>query len=291
MPRTALSHLDALDAAVLDEKQQQKYAHRKATALYKLARYDSCLNYINGITSDESIPEELQDLRCRALQRQKEAKSGICDWHGVFTVLEKGQKAELADYQGPVSVANVGEKGQGLVALREVSPGELLLVANPVAVAGLDDNVRSNILGLNLASKNLDPGSAMQAIALMYDSLRDQPALVEKLHNLFAGPQYTRSSLTARQSSDSPAPSIDAGRIEGILTYNSFRPQCLTTPLGSFSDIATTEDDLDSATSLYHLPSMVNHSCIGNASYVFFGEVLVLHATRKMLAGEEVLFS
>lgn len=292
MPGTALLRLEECDKALLDDKQKPKHAYRRALALYAMAKYDECLHHLcESQTLDESTPDWcslLQQVKARLL----ETSAGSYDWPGIYERILEGNPSQISDYVGPTKVVNQGSKGLGVITTRPLAAGELLLVSNPLATAGQNGKLDCHTLGLNLASKSLDPCSTMDVIAAVYQKLKGQPELRVPLETLFAGQPFKRRSLAEGSYAErNDQGFVDAGRLEGIVTYNSFKPQCITTPLYSQQSVSMPEDDMKSATALYHLPSFVNHSCLGNASFIFLGSVLVVRATRALQSGEEVLFS
>lgn len=292
MPGTALRRLEECDKALLDDKQKQKHAYRRALALYAMAKYDECLHHLRESQKlGESTPDSCSLVQ-QVKERLLETSAGPYDWPSIYERILEGNPSHISDYVGPVKVVAQGSKGLGVITTRQLAAGELLLVSNPLAIAGQNGKVDCHTLGLNLASKSLDPCSTMDVIAAVYQKLRGQQGLRVPLETLFAGEPFTRRSLPEGSHSERSGQAfIDAGRLEGIVTYNSFKPQCITTPLCSQESGSAPEDDMKSMTALYHLPSFVNHSCLGNASFVFLGSVLVVRATHPLQTGEEILFS
>ncbi|KAK9893664.1 hypothetical protein P389DRAFT_212815 [Cystobasidium minutum MCA 4210] len=265
MPGTALRHLEQCKTSLLNEQQFLKHVFRKAQALYALGHYEACSRHLQKVEQME-MSSEILHLFQRASQRLQEAATGKYDWVDIFGKIRK-------------------------LTTRQVKAGELLMVANPLAIAGQDGKVETHTLGLNLATKCLDPCSIMEVISRLYHRMRDEPQICSQLEKLFAGQSFQRRKHGEEIDKPIDEASIDAGRVEGIVTYNSFKPQCISTPLDAGESSADADKTFTSPSALYSLPSFVNHSCVGNASFVFFGSVLVVRATQPTSAGEEVLFS
>lgn len=290
MPSPALRHLELCNPQHLEPKQKAKHAFRKGSALYMLRRYQKCLSYLSRVDTSNIGTEETSHLQKTAEQRLQEEEFGTYSWRSLFKRLQEGEMPEMADYTGPVRVAAMGSKGIGLVVTREVKAGELLLVCNPLAASGVYSKPNASVVGLNLASESLDPPSVLQVAAGLYDKVRDQPKICAELHRMYAGPTFVRSEASTATDLERMNTSIDAGRIEGILAYNSFRPRSVV-PYTVDEQPSSESDNLISPTALYYLPSMINHSCMANSSFVFYGDVLVLRAAQRIESIAEVTIS
>jgi hypothetical protein len=291
MPGRALLQLEKCVKECLDVKQKQKLHFRRASALYRLRRYQDCLNVIE--IGEELHTEDLVYLKQEATSRSEEAQTGHHNWQKMYERVQTGGHPEVGDFRGPIDVKQLVGRGYGVVTERDVEPGELLIVANPFAAAGLDGEHSGSILGLNLSSTSLDASSQLDVISRMYDRIQDDPHITWQLDRLFAGNSHKRSNPSdACREAVSAFPSMDAGRIEGICTYNSFRPICVSSAVQHLSEgTSRMEPETVASSALYYLPSLVNHSCLGNASFVFFGTILVVRATRKISQGQEITFS
>lgn len=296
LPGKALSHLHQCNTEHLDLKQREKHRFRIALALYNLRLYQECSEYLAEQARTHKISDETRLLQEASSERCQEAETGSFNWERLYTECEKGQSPAMSDYKGPVKVAMIAGKGNGLVATKQINPGDLLLVANPIAVAGNGKKIYMSTVGVNCGSGSLDPPSVMQVIAEAYERLQDFSETGIKLHGLYAGPEFAHSAYTSDPFGAHEEEYLDAGEIEGIVNRNSFRARCITSALveQEVVDARRTQKDqshhLASPCGLYYLPSMINHSCIGNATFYFFGSVLVVRAHKRIVAGEEVLF-
>ena len=293
MPGHALAHAQAALPQDLSATQRQKRLYREALSLYRLQRYEDCVAALVSCSSDAG-PEPLALLQ-RAHRRLHEVQTGRYDWQALYASPPKADDEDVAEYCGPVETRHFKGKGRGLISTRAINTGELLLVAQSLALVHPDKGRRSLTLGLNLVSESLDTYTQVEVVGRLIDRAADDGNLAYRLANLYAGSEDGFAEPTLPGSAPSRAAfgtGIDAGRLEGICTFNSFKPECITRGFEASDEHEDLEEQhLHSSSALYHLPSMINHACIGNASFVFFGDVLVVRACRNMEAGTEVLFS
>jgi tetratricopeptide (TPR) repeat protein len=298
-------------SAYFSSPQQTKKAHfRRASALYGLSAYQRALDVLDSLEADD----EVSRLADRARARLSEERTGCYDWRNVYVQCTTCDLPDVAEYVGPLDVREVPGRGRGLVATRDVEPGELLLVARPVAVAagmGGDPAPVDVTVGLNLASGQLDGPAQVELPRVVMREALYRPELARALHYFYAGEGVggvehieSRAALDARPESSSssseqrratPAVELDSARIERVCTYNSFTPRSIARGL------LLDDDDEDSKrraqaggnseSALYLLPSMMNSHCLSNATYVFFGSIFVLRARVRIACGDEVMSS
>lgn len=298
LPGKAMSHMKQCRVDDLNDKQKQKHVYRKASALYNLGLHRECHVFLSTeVDVQDASSAEIAQLRDAASQRRYEALSGKYDWSFLYTQLEKGNSPDMADYTGPVQIQQIAGKENGLIAAEKAKPGDLLLVCNPIAVAGNGTPITNSTLGINCMTKELSTPSVMQVIETLYDKMRDWHGTGAKLRSMFAGIDFKRSAYTPSGDFNRTDGFLNAGQVEALVTRNAFRPRCITTALVE-EDADTVQrserdqiDKLTASCGLYHLPSMINHSCIGNATFYFFESVIVVRATRNIEKGEEILFS
>lgn len=278
--------------------QKQKWEYRKSLALYQLYQYELALKSLKSQVKAYPDVEQFSLLLERTKARIEEQRSGNINFLGLFQAAAEGREVDVADYQGPVKVTNKAGRGRALVATRRIRKGELLIVAKPLSLA-LEDRSRLNIvMGMNLATAGADPYARTDLIGQIIERAADRPSWTKQFEGLFVGsrfadpskPDFSNSAEEkALKKGKAVIASVDAGRIEGICTYNSFTPQCITQLLAPARE--TEEDGLHAQSALYGLPSMMNHACIGNAAYVFFGGAFVLRALTDISLGAEIVDS
>jgi hypothetical protein len=81
---------------------------------------------------------------------------------------------------------------------------------------------------------------------------------------------------------------IDPSHIDSIMVYNAFGLPTVSLMI-DFNTYSQSREDTPSA--LYTYPSFINHSCVGNATRVMHGHVMVVRAVMSIAAGEEITMS
>jgi hypothetical protein len=301
-------------ATTFSPRQKQKAGFRRASAFYGLSAYQRALDVLDSLRAASSTvveddgDEEIVALAERARARLREERTGTYDWRDVYGQCRRRGghlvDVDVAEYVGPVEARRVGlSRGRGLVATRDVDPGELLLVSKPVALAsaaGHDAGSPGAVVGLNLASGQLDGPAQVELTRVLAREAHCAPELSRAVQSLYAGKGDDGGDdgveLTASRPSSPPVErvDIDAARIERVCTFNSFNPRSIAHALEEedHEEVTTTQAEPASApAALYLLPSMMNSHCLSNATYVFFGTVFVLRARVAIARGEEVMSS
>lgn len=265
-----------------------KKAHfRAATAEYMLSRYIDAEARLDRLLADDSDPATLA-LMTRTRARLKESETGLYEWPSVFDLAITSPTLDIADFQGPVEIANIPGRGRGLIASRNIEIGELLLVAKPMATGRGDPKRVGAVVGANLFTETIDPYPFLDLLASLVQRCEDDPPLATRLFDL--SPSYDFVTHEPFPPLDSP-PRMDVSRLEGIATFNSFHVESLADKSAGRSRSAEVASYAHAPSSLYGLPSYMNHSCVGNVSYSFLADVLFLRARTKVRRGDELLDS
>uniref|UniRef100_A0A915EFQ6 Uncharacterized protein n=1 Tax=Ditylenchus dipsaci TaxID=166011 RepID=A0A915EFQ6_9BILA len=80
----------------------------------------------------------------------KEAKVDLKNTTDRLKESRNGQRIDVADYTGPVSIVDVPGKGRGLVASKNIPKGTLLLVSKAFATTYDDELPNVIILSVNM---------------------------------------------------------------------------------------------------------------------------------------------
>lgn len=79
--------------------------------------------------------------------------------------------------------------------------------------------------------------------------------------------------------------SINVPQLEAVCIHNSFVP----IPLKPWDvHLGERPDASKKSVALYTLPSMINNSCLPNASWLFIGDVMVVRAAQTIRCGDEI---
>ncbi|KAH9937991.1 uncharacterized protein B0H18DRAFT_965005 [Fomitopsis serialis] len=220
----------------------------------------------------------------RCEDRLRESSTGKYDWAKLFEESQRTSRLDAADYTGPVEVKDVPGHGRGIVATKDIAAGELLV-----------RDLRADMwrTALNCKTSSFMTRSQCANIAKAAQTIYGNPDVYAQVLHLYAGPDYPLPPVTSPPSRLDlrpveplePTINLDVGRLEAICLYNSF-DQCSLHLAGY--EYAEDGDMWHSPNALHLLPSLLNHSCAGNARVVVFGDILAVRAVAPIRAGEEV---
>ncbi|EJD52605.1 hypothetical protein AURDEDRAFT_181176 [Auricularia subglabra TFB-10046 SS5] len=279
-----------------------KAVFRSARACYGLQLFARANDlFQNVLALDPEQRDSIAWLR-RCASRIEELNSGDdgYDWVGMFTDCQASPFIDVADWLGPIRVASLPSRGggRGLVTTRPVKAGELLMVSKACAASfprPMDDDPREVIMGLNSLTNLLETQSQVELLYKTITRVLESSSTASAIYGLYAGPQYPAPPLRfpgedGRTGAFSSRASTDADVlwIENICKFNSFFPVPLRHATFKRSDAGADSHEMTQPSALFLLPSLANHACAGTASYVFFGDVIVIRATQALNAGDEV---
>lgn len=283
-PNAALR--DALEALKFDcpLSMQLKLYYRAATACYEMHRFSEAKVYLRQMQELEPASKEAQDL-LDCVERGLEQVAGLYDWPALFaTARNHPGPLKVGEIVGDMfEVKNVKGKGRGLVATRRIEPGELLMVQKPFAVSTGDRTRKTFVAGANLYTETMDAYTVGDLVAHLVERMMDDAAVRCRVLDLYAGDEALQHPVTKT--------GIDISRVEAVVTYNAFHVECLTTKMKGRSPADDAADNVHAPTALYGLPSMLNHSCLGNVSYSFLSDVLFMRCRLPIEPGEELVDS
>lgn len=270
-----------------------KVLFRSATAAYALQKYGEAERYLSQLLGLSPNNSEALEFRNRLQTRLREAEYGAYDWPALFKSAKQGDRLDVADFvSNKIATQSIVGRGRGLVAVAPIEPGELLLVQRPLAMGVGDRNRKTYVAGANLFTDTLDPYALGDLVAQLAERMMEDSSVRETTLDLHAGDE---SQLEPKSNWG-----VDISRLEAIVTFNAFHTECLTSKssLGSSKDKAgnlktdnDVNDNMHAPSSLYGMPSMLNHACIGNVSYSFLADTIVLRAKLRLEAGTELVDS
>lgn len=266
---------------------KQKVLFRAATADYQLQHFESASSRLSQILDLYPHDLDAMDLYRRTQVRLVEASRGEYDWSYLFESSRTALDLDVADYTGSmIAPAEFPGRGRGLVATRDIVPGELLLVARPFAIGRGEPCRKSFVVGMNLFTETMDPYPHYDLIAFLLERIVDEPALYDRLYSLYPG-----SSFPSSPPPSSTPPSLDTSRLESIATFNSFHTESLSQKTATLSPADERASHIHAPSSLYDVPSLLNHACVGNVTYSFLASTIFFRARRAIAKGEELLDS
>lgn len=269
-----------------------KIHYRAALAEYQLGRYTAALTRLEFVRKDYPKDTSILELIARTEERVAEANTGIYKWRELFSTFALDPEAtlDIADYTGSmITHATVPGKGRGLIATRDIVPGELLLVSRPLASATAQKDALKFLLGVNLYAKMMDSSPNVNLIALLIEKMEDDPSIIPLVYDLHPGDSFSPHGFDYGSMKAEEA--IDISRLEGITIFNSFHPEHLIDKTSIEHTKNEERDRVHQPAALYYYPSFMNHSCIGNVTYSFISDTIFMRCREPIKAGEELLDS
>uniref|UniRef100_A0A915CL16 SET domain-containing protein n=1 Tax=Ditylenchus dipsaci TaxID=166011 RepID=A0A915CL16_9BILA len=260
---------------------KEKALMRLGRATYGMRNWKLACHYFKQLSQQYPSNKEAQSELKKTLARFHESEIGQYDLVQLYTLSakQKVRRLDVADYTGPVCIIDVQGKGKGLVASRDLPKGTLLLVSKAFSIAYKDELPNTAFFGLNLLTRQVDSASQALNVIRTIQTLKCNPEMAGDLYALFAGNLPRDQKIPADKV-------IDAARIENICTFNSFSNQ-------NEYDSASGSEEIEGHSTpngLWILPSFINHSCIGNASRTFYGDIMTVYAIKDLKKDEEITF-
>ncbi|CDZ96929.1 Predicted histone tail methylase containing SET domain [Phaffia rhodozyma] len=247
------------------------------------------------------------DLLAFTQARVDEARTGVYDWPSIFRgdLQPGGTRNVVADWVSPsFKIGRSPTLGgiRGVIADRTIERGELLVVCKPFVSVDMKEPKEGPLTELvNVPIQQYASGSAhAYLVRAMVDKIQDEPRALDVLKRLYAGPGSSDPELVDLSAFEPPgAPGdtedeeeevksvdVDVSRLEGVRTYSSFATGSVI--------IAETGPTMhgphrnEPCSGIYLVPSLFNHACFANVSWVFWDDIMVLRSRRTISPGEEL---
>ena len=263
----------------------------QSRALYSLRRWSSALTSFQSLLSHSpSLPSALKGVSsCEA--RLREAQTGSYDIPSLYSLASSvpigatHPMPDVADYIGPVAVAPIPSKGggRGLIATRDIEPGEVLLAVRAVALVSTSD-LKEQCELWNLEEMVVDQSNSLSYVHNVLYSLRDQPELVPKVKDLYLGPRAEEptpetfpmevptveelAEAEVQGKKEERGVGVTAQEIHRAIYYNASVPyRFVDVPADGGDPIAYGEVEKTPA-ALFSESAQINHACSWNAFHV-----------------------
>lgn len=291
----------------------------EARVLYELRAWNEAKNLYNTIQAPD-IAENPEDTaasnfaisieklsprqaaqRCALRQQQEKHGLTVSDVQSIYFASSRVQRLDIADYIGPIAVADIPGAGRGLVTTRQVDPGELLLCCKAVGASYPDDDESNScpLVRLNLDNGHVSATSQVRAQTNLIHRLVDRPELALSILGLTAGPSmaysqyvskpYPMRTMPVLDSGQAPRLDIDAAYVDGVLRFNAFGPA--QRPKRNIGTRFDDEDagELSKSTMPHPLPAILNHACFPNVSSIFFSDIVTTRALTRLPKGTQIM--
>lgn len=258
-----------------DKALDAKAYYRAGLAAYSLGDFGSAKYFFEQQERlQPDSPAKLNVRRTKA--RLQEQSTGTYDMAKIVRNLSKKQgRPDVASFSGDTEVKASPGSGRGLFATRDIELNEIIMCEKalcvvwsyePEAFSSLTCDTRDN------AEIRVFPSGLHKAVV---DKLLNNPSQIERVLDLFG--EYSGLGKKLVEVDDKPV--VDTFQIHDIIQRNAFGPGQQTED----------EDVSNASTGLWIRASYMNHSCIPNAKKDYIGDLMIVRATRRIVAGEEIL--
>lgn len=268
----SLTHIQDENNKSLDSKAYS----RAGTAAYSLGDFEEARGFFEEQVRLQPEDKEANINLRRVELRLKEQATGVYDFNKIVSRLSKARRrVDTSSFEGSIEVRESPGAGRGLFATRDLDANEIILSEKAFCIVwGLEAEAWT-ALTCDLrddAEIRVFPAGLSQALV---KKLLNNPSQIEKvmdLHGEYQGIGNKRHDRDGR-------PVIDAFQVHDIVQRNAFGPG---------PQFGEKEDVSNVSTGLWVRAAYINHSCLSNATKDFVGDLMVLRATNRIAAGEEI---
>lgn len=268
--RASLTGRDDQRSRELDGK-----AHfRAGCAAYHLGNYEEAKQFFQHQQKVSPDDKDARKELNRAEKRVQESKNGAYDLVKISRGLsQKCPRADAATFLENTRIKDSPGRGRGLFAVRDMGVGDIVMGERPVCCVWGHESDAFTAMTYDLRDDKIrfSPVGLTKAIVQKLLSNPSQMATVMDLYGDWDGGGKT-------EVLNQDGPMVDVFRVHDIMSRNAFHPG------NQFGG-----DDVRSpSTGLWAHAAYINHSCIANAKKEYFGDLIILRATKPIRAGEEI---
>jgi tetratricopeptide (TPR) repeat protein len=257
--------------SALVSSNREKCLRLLGDSAYKMCKWSLAIEHFRELMAVPWLRDYAAKELERSRARMRESQTGEYDFGEMATlanaaILKRTYiSLDVADYVGPIHIADIPGKGKGLVATIYIRRGTLILAEKAFAI-GYEEEGRSHYENY---------------FSNVIRALQRNPERTSEFHSLYGGPDIDRNEMI-------PDGIIDVHRIHMICNLNSFAwgDNEIFVPLGS--DYC---DRIPNASGMAIVASFANHSCFYNVERLMFGDVILFICWRDIAKGEEITIS
>ncbi|KAK1050134.1 hypothetical protein LTR74_017120 [Friedmanniomyces endolithicus] len=286
----ALSHDSHSAPVALDVKAY----FRAASASYQLRDFRQCQEYLTKLLSLSDKDEDGSRLLEKLRARLKEGEDANYNLNQLVKRVSRLQpRVDIANFTKRTIARTSKHRGRGLFAAEHIRLGELILCekAFSATFGWKSDSNSTNTYDVRRKTFHGLPAALwMSTVQKLQQSSPQRIAEVTSLSGRYPG-------LGSKLVTADGVHVLDAFQIHDIIAANAFAIPTpakrqkteafglieTVVPLGTKA--STTPDNC----ALFTHASLINHSCLSNASRVFIGDAILLRATKDIPKGDEIL--
>ncbi|KAK5693418.1 hypothetical protein LTR97_009987 [Elasticomyces elasticus] len=270
---------------------------RAASASYQLRDWAQCEADLQKLLALYPNDDDGVRLLRRVQVRLSEQETGSYDFQQLVKRLSRPQpRVDIADFTKRTLIGPSKGRGRGLYAVEDIKLGELVLVEKAFVATFEWESTTSSTKVYDIRPKKFDGFPAALWQGTVQKLQHTPPQIVAEISCLTG--RY--SGLGSKTLKVDGSQVIDAFQIHDIIAANAFAipspaKSQRTEAFGVMKTILPAGADPTKAMNipdncaLFSHASLVNHSCLPNATRMFIGDAMVLRATKDIAKGEEIL--
>lgn len=252
-----------------------KAHYRAGCAAYNLGNYEQAKQFFEGqqklSPEDKDAKRELK----RVQRRIQESEKGSYDLMKMrSSVSQRNPRVDAATFIQNTEVKTSPGRGRGLFATRDFSVGDIIMGEKPLCVVWGHESEAFTAMTYDIRDDKIrfSPVGLTKAIVQRLHSNPSQLKPVMDLYGDWDGGPEQQITHTAE------GPVIDVFRAHDIMSRNAFHPG------NQFGH----DSARNPSTGLWLHAAYMNHACLANAKKEYFGDLLLLRATRAIKSGAEI---
>ncbi|TYJ51816.1 hypothetical protein B9479_007592 [Cryptococcus floricola] len=289
--------------------QNDRLCLRLAKAALGLRLYKTALQAFEQASPRSFLSLELKKVREKVVVRMDEKQSGAYDWLAIFREsLEAGSLAELdvPDYTSPAcNVDQIPGSGRGILATRDIIPGELIMVSKAIAPSRTQlDAPNAYINCYDAESKSHVPHMTYMWVYRLLHKIYDDPSVVAVLEGFSSSGKVPSPEQLPQFGDEDARLKLLFATVPSDLSLDTFRQISKTNCYGGWSipatgtgfdkgmnDEAARKSRKGVGALLHGMPAMINHSCWPNMTECWYGDMMILRASKHISAGDQIFLS
>ncbi|ODN80335.1 hypothetical protein L202_02595 [Cryptococcus amylolentus CBS 6039] len=289
--------------------QNDRLCLRLAKAALGLRLYKTALQAFEQASPRSFLSLELKKVREKVEMRMNEKQSGAYDWLAIFREsLEAGSLVELdiPDYTSPAcKVDQIPGSGRGVLATRDIIPGELIMVSKAIAPSRTQlDAPNVYINCYDAESKSHVYHTTYMWVYRLLHRIYDDPSLVTVLEGFSSSGKVPSPEQLPQFEDEDARLKLIFATVPSDLSLNTFRQISKTNAFGGWSvpargagfdkgvnDEAALKISKEVGVCLHGMPALINHSCWPNMTGCWYGDMMILRASKHISAGDQLFMS
>ncbi|KAK1810162.1 hypothetical protein LTR12_015491, partial [Friedmanniomyces endolithicus] len=268
---------------------------RAASASYQLRDFRQCEEYLKKLLSlSDNDDEDGSRLLEKVRARFKESEEGLYDLHHLVKRTSRQQPlSDIADFTKRTIARTSKHRGRGLFAAEHIKLGELILCEKAFSATFGWKSDNSSTKTYDVRRKTFDGLPAALWMSTMQKLQQSSPQRIAEVTSLSGRYPGLGSKLVTADG----VHVLDAFQIHDIIAANAFAiptpaKRQKTEAFGLMETVVppgTKASTNPENCALFTHASLINHSCLPNASRVFIGDAILLRATKAIAKGDEIL--